>query len=748
MRSFLWSLCACVILSLNACGGQEPVAPVKAEPPPPAKAPPKPDAKTVRLFIMPFQNGMRAKDTDYFSLGLAAFLTERLEEASHDAKLGEALAAEGLRLEVFTGPLILTQEQTALRDDTHADLDLEAAGAAAAKQNATLALTGSYAGDVGKFRMSVSLYRVGGDKKLALRSEKSIGPVSIYKTRPAPRPGVQIADVQAMAAELAAQALREAGVPLTKDAEARLRAPQTPDAMSFINYARALDRYFWPEDASKHRTDLEFAADAVRIWPDYCAARRMYGFLLWQAGQVDKARVHLREIIEPTQPADPSLPRRVGLPDDLRALVMLGRVELESKQYQAAIGYLERAAAHTPDDAQVHFWLGEAHAQLGDTAEAVTRYELSRKLDPSNIETHRALSALYAVSKRYDDAAEELAFVAAKEPQDIDVLFLLAACHRAGGRRDAALKDYDLGLRRFPDDVRLHKFRGDTLSSLGRSAEAQEAYARTRALAPKDARFSQEAVLFGDALVAQIAADEALHDGMEGARATSSLAASIATWDLAWHGTDACQDGRAGSDFLLAQSAGRGYGKDGKVLFDDASKIGRALKNGEGFALTPDEQGRADKMIRYAQTSLTDLRELQTGYEIAKGLVARSGCDLAKSVQASIADVRERDRHLQVTLKEPPPRDASGISPVVPTGEIGNVTFKIRNETDRAAVIVFWPDGKPLEPAVPAKKEWSYTTSLGYHGFCVLPKASAADCGKPGTVRNDYIHEGWVVTVR
>lgn len=750
MKSFLLSLFAC-FLCLPGCSGHDAAPPATAEAAPP-KATPKPELKPVRLFVVPFENGMRQKDSDYFSLGLAAFLAERLEEAGHDAKLAEALADKGLRLDVFSGPLILTQEQADLRPNAHDALDLDAAGAAAAAQNATQVLTGAYGGDVGKFTLSVSLYDVGADKKLTLRAEAKIGPVSIYKTsskkNPVPHPGVQIVDVQHMAADLVAQVLTQSGVPLTKEAAERLQAPQTPDAMSFINYARALDRHFFPEDAGKHRTDLEFAADAVRIWPDYCAARRLYGYLLWQDGLVDKARIHLREILEPTQPADPSLPRRVGMPDDLRTLVMLGRVELESKQYQAAIGYLERAAAHTPDDAQVHFWLGEAHAQLGDTTEATLRYELSRKLDPNNIETHRALSALYAVSKRYDDAAKELEYVVGKEPQNIDALFLLAACHRAAGHRDLALKDYDLGLQRFPNESRLHKFRGDTLSALGQDAEAGEAYRRARKLAPKDARFSEEAVLSGDALVAQIAAAAALHDGMETSRAEASLAASVATWDLAWHGKDACQDGRAGSDFLLAQASGRSYDKDGEVLVADAAKIGRALKNGEGFALTPDEQSKAAEMLRYAQLSLEDLRELHTGYVIAKDLIARLDCDLSKSRVAAIADVRERDAHLNVELKEPPARDASGISPVVPTGEIGNVTISIRNETDKEAVIVILPEGKPLEPAVPAKGKWPYTVSLGQHAFCALPKADAADCGKPGTVRYDYFHEGWVVSIR
>lgn len=742
MKTLFFCLWTCVFLA--ACGDSV-TAPAKAEAPPPA-ATVKPDPKPVRLLVVPFESGMKSKDSDYFSMGLCAFLTERFEEAGHDAKLAEALSTQGYRLEVVSGPLILTPAQAALRGDARAPLDFEAAHAAATAAGATQVLTGAYAGDVGKFRLTVQLYDLDADKGLTLRAEASVGPVSIYAKKAA-RPGVQIVDVQAMAATLAIQVLDQSGVKLTPDAGARLKTPQTPDAMSFIEYARALERHFRPEDPSKHRTDLEFAAHAVSIWPDFYAARRLYGYLLWQSGSVDKARIHFREILDPTQPVEPGKPRRVGLPDDVRTLTMLGRVELESKQYQAAIGYLERAAAHTPDDAQVHFWLGEAHARLGDTVEAIARYELSRKLNPNDVETHRALSGLYAVSKRYDDAAAELEVVVEKEPQNIQALLLMAACHRAGGHRDKALADYDRGLTTFPEDARLHKFRGDTLSALGRKSEAQEAYDLARKLAPKDARFSGETVMTGDVLVAEIAATDAIKDSMERRRAEASLAASVATWDLAWHGKEACQDGRAGSEFLLAKASAQSFDKSGAVLEANAADIDRALKNGEGFALTPDERGKADELLRYALTSVESLRELRTGYGDARDLIAKNGCALDVRV-ATIDEVRDRDQHLKVELPAPPARDASGISPVVPSGVVGNVTFKIRNETGRESVIIFLPDRAPLEPAVPAGGEWSYTTRLGYHSFCLLAKDQASTCGQPGTVRYDHFYEGWSAIIR
>ncbi len=724
MKSFLFFLFACLSVVH------------RAEAAPAAK-------KTMRLFVAPFESEMRGKELDALSLGLASFLTERFEEG---------FAGQAGNVSVASGPLILTSRQASLREGPRAPLDPEAARAVAVDAGATHVMTGTYSGNVSAFTLTVSLYELDPVKGLRPLAELSAGPVSVYAKKP-PRPGIQIGDVQSMASTLAAQALARAGIDLRPADIERLKVPQTPDAVSFIEYARALDRHFHPTDFSKHRTALELVEHAVRIWPDFHAARRLYGYLLWQSGELGKARIHLGEILNPTQPAEPSKPRRVGLPDDVRALTMLARIEIESRQYRTAIGYLERAVSRAPEDAQIRFLFGEAFVAAGERLKALAQYESGRKLDPNDLGTRRALSGLYAGLKRYDEASEELQVVIAREPHDLQALFLLAACHRAGNHPEKALADYEAGMERFPDDARLQKFRADMLTALGRASEAQDALAWARKLAPKDGRFSGKPALFGTVLIATLAADAVLRDGMERYRAEAQLAASVATWDLSWNGQEACKDGRAGSYLLLAQASAGTYDRDGSSLGSDAERIAAALKNGEGFALTPDEQERADGLLAYADASVRDLRELATAYEVARSSFARLGCGFDGMHAATIEQVRERNRHLHVEMLTPPPRAASALMPVIP-GDVDNVTFEVLNGTASEMAIVFPPDGKALEPPVPPGSPGkgpgrrSYTVKRGHHGFCVLPREKVADCGKPGTVRTDYFHEGWTISVR
>ena len=47
---------------------------------------------------------------------------------------------------------------------------------------------------------------------------------------------------------------------------------------------------------------------------------------------------------------------------------------------------------------------------------------------------------------------------------------------------------------------------------------------------------------------------------------------------------------------------------------------------------------------------------------------------------------------------------------------------------------------------VAAGSELGFSTSVGKHNLCLVPKAP--DCGKEGTVRSVILHEGWTLKVK
>jgi len=728
MQKFLLSLIP-FIFACAACGsdGPKPAPPeeVKAEIPPP---------RTVRVLVVPFQDRNAHAETEYVSLGLAVFATARFEELSRSLD-----PAKGLKLEAVVGPHTYPAEAARLRADRRKPVDADAVFAEAKRVGATHVLTGSYGGRVEKWTLSVELYEVGPDALVSLTSSEETRKIFAWsKDVPKPaRAGVQSPAIHEMFGKNAAADFAKLGIVLPDEAVKALSTPQSPDIVAFIRLAEAYRALLLGEGEDAMKLALDKAESAVRIWPDYQIGLRLYAWLLWQRGKTVAARKQFSEALERD-------------PGDVRALVALGRVEIAEGQYDAARDALQAAVKLRPDDAVIHFWLGEAHARIGDVAGAIERYERSRELDPASLDTHRALAGLYAGERRYADAATELSVVVDGEPENLDAAFLLAACLRASGQHDKAIETYARASERFPEVPRLHKFRGDLLSQDGRADDAAKAYAEARRLAPKDVRWSDpDGLWWGAKLVEKVGELETARADMERLRGDFQLAVSDGVWDLSWNKKEACGSGRAGSAYLLARETGRAYDARGAGLQEGARFLSASLKNGEGAALTPDELALAENVLRYEGIALTDLREMRTAYAELRPLLSRYGCGLDPSATApvTIDEIRERNRHRIVSMPEPKARDMSGISPVVPTDARRVVKFSIENKGSRDYMLVL--DGKPLEPVIEPGKRQTYATTLGEHAFCLLPKERIETCGGPGAPkRSADFHEGWNAVIQ
>lgn len=719
----------CLVFALTACGSEGPKT-IPAEEPKVEAPPPR----TVRVLVAPFQDRNAHDETAYVSMGLAVFATARIEELSRSLD-----PAKGLKLEAVVGPHAYPAEAARLRPDRRTAIDALAAFTEAKRAGATHVLTGSYGGHVEKWSLTVELYEVGPDALVALNTAEETRKIFAWsKDVPKPeRAGVQSPAIHGMFGSLTAAVFAKDGIVLPAEAVSALSAPQSPDIVAFIRLSEAYRALLLGEGDEAMKIALDKSEQAVRIWPDYQIGLRLYAWLLWQRGKTVAARKQFAE----TLARDPG---------DVRALIALGRVEIAEGQYDVGRAALSAAVMLRPDDAVIHFWLGEAHAKLGDIAEAIARYERSRELDPKNLDTHRALAGLYAGERRYADAAKELAIVVAGEPENLGAVFLLAACLRAAGEPAAAIDIYATASARFPKEPRLHKFRGDLLAEAGHEDDAASAYDEAKKLTPKDARWtSGKDIVWGTRLVAEIRGVESARVEMERLRSEFQLAVSDGVWDLAWNKKEACAPGRAGSSFLLARRTGRAYDVRGVEMQSGVDTLRVSLKNGEGGALTPDELTLAESVLRYEGIALQDLREMRTAYGELKPLLSKHGCSLDPSATpvASIDAIRERNAKRVVTMPEPKARDMSGISPVVPTDARRVVKFSIDNKGTRDYALVL--DGKPLDPAIEPGKRQTYATTLGEHAFCLLPKERADDCGKPGTPRrNADFHEGWNAVIQ
>jgi tetratricopeptide (TPR) repeat protein len=99
------------------------------------------------------------------------------------------------------------------------------------------------------------------------------------------------------------------------------------------------------------------------------------------------------------------------------ALLNLGKLNYERKNYDAAIATLTRLVGDHPESAEGHRFLGEAYLRIKRGSRAVPELEEAARLDPAGqAEAHLSLAALYDAAGVKDRAAAEYEKFLAKKP--------------------------------------------------------------------------------------------------------------------------------------------------------------------------------------------------------------------------------------------------------------------------------------------------------------------------------------------
>jgi tetratricopeptide (TPR) repeat protein len=174
---------------------------------------------------------------------------------------------------------------------------------------------------------------------------------------------------------------------------------------------------------------------ATGLNPQLRGAHLFLGLAQYQAGQnVDAAQ---------------SLRAELNLsPDNIEALTWLGIVELGSDHPEEAIAPLDRAVALHPNDAQLLYYQARAHGLVAKSA--LTRLY---QLDPDSMLVHRAMA------------------------ENLD----------ASGQPEKAIAEYELALKKQPDNPDLLEALGDTYQKVSRFDDARKAYQHELALNPHNA---------------------------------------------------------------------------------------------------------------------------------------------------------------------------------------------------------------------------------------------------------------------
>jgi tetratricopeptide (TPR) repeat protein len=197
----------------------------------------------------------------------------------------------------------------------------------------------------------------------------------------------------------------------------------------------------------------------------------MLGVIESQLGQFEAAAKHLERAVR----ADPR---------SAEALTTYGNALIEQKRHKEAIGVLDRAIALQPQNAHALLYRGLALAETGKHQEALTDFDRVLRVDPKSVfALHNRATALMAL-KRHKDAASSITALLRFAPDYPPALVNHALLLNMDKKYHDALVVLDRALTLEQGNPDFASARGIALMGLNRYEEALAAFRSVIALKP------------------------------------------------------------------------------------------------------------------------------------------------------------------------------------------------------------------------------------------------------------------------
>src|SRR5438552_1634348 len=175
-------------------------------------------------------------------------------------------------------------------------------------------------------------------------------------------------------------------------------------------------------------------------------------------------------------------------------------------QYNEAIIEVKNALQIDPKFAPAVHLIGRAYAAKSWHLDAMRELRRAVELEPGNIEAGADLGRVYVRLEAWDDVLKEAAAIAAKDPASVTAMYLRAAALNAKGQANEALEAIDKAMAAGQSPPEFQTVRGDSLTTLERFGDAEQAY---RAALAQNPKYAAALVGLGHALQRQNRPDEA-----------------------------------------------------------------------------------------------------------------------------------------------------------------------------------------------------------------------------------------------
>ncbi|MDK2124346.1 tetratricopeptide repeat protein [Parachitinimonas caeni] len=158
--------------------------------------------------------------------------------------------------------------------------------------------------------------------------------------------------------------------------------------------------------------------------------------------------------------------------DDAEALSYQGILYLIDKDYEAAAESFDKARRLLPEEARFHLNAGVARLSADKPKEAREPLEAAAAISPEDFAVNAQLGRLNIMDSRYPEALGHLLRATEKEPEQVEVLRLLAVCQRELGQLPLAIQTCEKALAYAPGDPWLRNCIAICMVRMGHFAEA------------------------------------------------------------------------------------------------------------------------------------------------------------------------------------------------------------------------------------------------------------------------------------
>ena len=231
------------------------------------------------------------------------------------------------------------------------------------------------------------------------------------------------------------------------------------------------------------------------------------------------------------QQADDVCQRILSKQQNAGALLILGWIAHQRRQFELAVERYQQYLSIRPKDAEAHFTLGLVLEELERTEHAIENYKKSITHVANNAVVHRQLGNAYIKLQRLEEAIQPYQAALALGADDVETIVNLGNVFRGLQRYLQSIPLYEQALALQPENVTVHRHLGASLQKSGQMQKAIKCFEQALSLRPDyiDARIRLAQVLgeLGRAEEALVQLEKVIDLRPDDSRAHISLAVTL-----------------------------------------------------------------------------------------------------------------------------------------------------------------------------------------------------------------------------